>query len=115
MSKYENAPEALSNLHDWCFRMSRVINNAMQGRTNNVGTLTLKSGTAATVMQLAKGQLSQDSAIIFDPLTANAASELAAGTMYITTANRDVTNKKFTVTHANAASGDRSFRFIIVG
>lgn len=115
MSNYEGVPEYMANANDWCFRMSRVVNNIMRGRTNNVGTITLTANAVSTVVTLAKGVLSQDSAIIFDPLTANAATELYGVTMYVLTANRDVTNKQFTITHANNANADKSFRYIIVG
>lgn len=115
MSNYEGAPESLSDVREWLFRVSRIVNNIMNGRTNNVGNVTLTANVGTTVISLAKGQLSQDSAIIFDPLTAHAATELYGATMYVLTANRDVTNKQFTITHANNAQSDRSFRYIIVG
>lgn len=115
MSNYEGVPESMTDVRDWCFRISRVLNNVMRGRTNNVGTVTLTANAVSTVVTLAKGVLSNDSAIIFDPLTANAATELYGATMYVATANRDVTNKQFTITHANNANADRSFRYIIVG
>lgn len=115
MSNYEGVPESMTDPVDWCFRISRVVNNIMRGRTNNVGTITLTANAATTVATLAKGVLSQDSAIIFDPLTAHSATELYGATMYVLTANRDVTNKQFTITHANNAQTDRSFRYIIVG
>lgn len=115
MSYYEGAPEQLADVREWCARTARIVNNIMRGRTNNVGTVTLTANVASTVVTLAKGQLSQDSALIFDPLTASAATELYGATMYVLTANRDVTNRQFTITHANNATADRSFRFIIVG
>lgn len=112
---YEGVPESMTDVKEWCFRTARIVNNIMRGRTNNVGAVTLSSGVTSTVVQLAKGELSQDSAIIFDPLTAHAATELYGATMYVLTANRDVTNKRFTITHANTADNDKSFRYIIVG
>lgn len=115
MSNYEGAPESMADPIEWCFRISRIVNNIMKGRTNNVGTVTLTANSATSVVTLAKGQLSQDSAIIFDPLTATAATELYGSTMYVLTASRDVTNKQFTITHANSAVTTRSFRYIIVG
>lgn len=105
----------MTNPIEWCSRIALVLNNVMRGRTNNVGIVTLTANAATTVVTLAKGVLSQDSAIIFDPLTANAATELYGATMYILTANRNVTNKQYTITHANNSQNDRSFRYIIVG
>jgi len=45
------------------------------------------------------------------PTTANAAAELAAGTMYVSSQ----TTEQATITHASAGSGDRSFRVLIIG
>jgi DNA-binding beta-propeller fold protein YncE len=50
---------------------------------------------------------------VWHPRTANAAAELAAGTMYITDANMG--NGTFTVIHANNAQTDRDFRYAVVG
>lgn len=115
MSNYEGAPESLSDTKEWCFRIARVVNNIMKGRTNNVGTVTLTANVASTIVSLAKGQLSKDTAILFDPTTANGAAELYGGTMYILSANRSVTNKQFTITHANNAQTDRIFNYILIG
>lgn len=115
MSNYEGVPESMVNTNDWCFRISRVVNEIMRGRTNNVGTIILTANAASTVITLPKGILSKDSAIIFDPITANAATELYGATMYVTTANRNVTNRTITITHANNAQTDRNFIYIIVG
>ena len=82
-----------------------------QGKTNNVLTFTCTANAASTVMS--DPRLTIDSFIDFDPTTANAAVELAAGTIYILTANRN--NLLWTVTHANAATTDRTFRVLIVG
>lgn len=115
MSNYEGVPESMADAKEWCFRISRVVNEIMRGRTNNVGAVTLTANAASTVITLPKGVFSKDSAILFDPLTANAAAELAAGTLYITEANRNVTSRSITITHANNAQADRSFRYTITG
>lgn len=81
------------------------------GKTQNVTTLTLTANAATTVLNWYG--LSPQSVVVFDPKTANAAAELAAGTMYVLTANR--ANNAFTVTHANNAQVDRTFQVAIVG
>ena len=81
------------------------------GKTQNVTTLTLTANTTTTVLNWYG--LSPQSVVVFDPKTANAAAELAAGTMYVLTANRG--NNAFTVTHANNAQVDRTFQVAIVG
>lgn len=93
-------------------QIATAVNRLLQGKTNNVGdTMTLAANSAATILR--DPRLSPKSAILFDPLTANAAAELAAGTMYVTAANRR--DSAFTITHANAVTTDRTFRYAIIG
>lgn len=75
--------------------------------------VTLTANTATTVVTNAREAVTPDSVLRFDPLTANAAAELAAGTMYVLTANRLAGS--FTITHANNAQTDRTFRWIAAG
>lgn len=93
----------------------RSINSAMAGKINAVSDpelpFTLTAGATTTV--LTDDRLGINSVVTFDPLTANAATELAAGTMYALAANRN--NGAWTVTHANAGSSDRTFRYLIIG
>lgn len=84
---------------------------AMQGKVNAVATVTLTAGAASTVWK--DPRLTSTAAVVFDPMTANAAAELAAGTLYTTSANR--LNGQWTLTHANAVSTDRTFRALIIG
>jgi hypothetical protein len=83
----------------------------MQGRLNAVATFTLAPGVAATVF--ADPRLTIGSAVILDPMTASAAAELAAGTVYALEADRN--NRAWTFTHTNAAATDRTFRALIIG
>jgi hypothetical protein len=96
-------------------RAVNVLNRAMTGKLNAINSdgfpLTLTANVASTV--LTDSRLGTNSFIAFDPVTANAAAELAAGTMYVPTANRRDGN--FTVTHANNAQTDRIFRYLIIG
>lgn len=84
---------------------------AMQGKINATGTFTCTANAATTVLN--DPRLTVNGVVLFDPTTANAAAELAAGTIYTLTANRN--NRAWTVTHANAASTDRTFRYLIIG
>lgn len=92
-------------------QISAAVALLFQGKANNTGSVTLTAGAASTV--LADPRLTIDSAVVFDPMTANAAAELAAGTLYALTANRN--NGTWTLTHANAVSTDRTFRYAIIG
>lgn len=82
-----------------------------RGKIECMAELTLTANAASST--LSDIRIGKYSALIFDPLTANAAAELAAGTLYVTTANR--TDGSATVEHANNAQVDRSYRIIIIG
>ena len=81
------------------------------GKLNNTGTITLTINVATTVLNR-KG-LSPQSVVHFDPKTANAASDLYGGGMYVLTANRG--NDAWTITHANNATADRTFQYSVLG
>lgn len=91
--------------------IGRAVVGLLAGKANNIGTVTLTAGATSTV--LSDARLARQSWIGWDPLTANAAAELAAGTLYVAEADRNA--GAFTITHANAATADRTFRFLISG
>jgi hypothetical protein len=82
-----------------------------RGKLECVVELTLTANAASTV--LTDERLSPQSVVSFDPKTANAAAEKAAGTLYCLTANR--LNAQWTLTHANNAQADREFQISIIG
>ena len=92
-------------------QIAAAVRQAMQGKLNAVGTFTCTAGVGSTV--LTDSRLTSESAVLWDATTANAAAEFAAGTMYVLTANRN--NGAWTVTHANAATANRTFRYVIIG
>ena len=98
-------------LRQFARQLSQGVAMLFQGKTNNVLAFTCTAGAASTV--LSDPRLAYSSAAIFDPLTANAAAELAAGTIYALTAGRN--NGVWTITHANAGTTDRTFRVVVVG
>lgn len=79
------------------------------GRSNAVGTVTLTTGAASTVV--ATDNCAVGSTPILTATTANAAAEVGNGTIYVSA----VANKSFTITHANSATTGRTFRYAIVG
>jgi len=118
MASFPSAPrdlpnETMAGVRTWARQISTVVNNVLRGKLNAVGgtafTLTANAGSTT----LTDARLSIDSAVLFDPLTANAAAELAAGNMHVSAANR--MNGSWTVAHANNAQTDRSFRYVILG
>jgi hypothetical protein len=90
-------------------KINTAINQLAQGRSNAVGTVTLAAGAAATVV--AAGNCGAGSVVLLSPLTAHAAAELGAGTLYVSA----VANGSFTLAHANNAQSDRTFGFVAIG
>lgn len=95
----------------WLFSVADIIRSMLSGRLNATGTVTLTANSATTT--LTDARLSIDSFVAFDPMTANAATELYGATMYVLTANR--TNGVWTITNANNANADRTFKYLIIG
>jgi hypothetical protein len=75
------------------------------------GEVTLTPG--ATITVVIDPTVTPDTVILFDPLTANAAAEIYAGTMYVLPANRFLGS--FAITHLNAGTTDRAFRWLAWG
>lgn len=93
----------------------KIIRNIMQGRTNNVHTVTLNANATTTAVDLPVDTLGQYSAIFFMPTTASAATEFGAGSMYVSARAPLSTTATFTITHTNTADTDKTFYYIIVG
>lgn len=92
-------------------RQYEVLQQLRSGKTENVGEVTLTASVASTTVTDIR--VSPQSVIVWHPRTANAAAEMAAGTMYVTDAN--MANGSFTITHANNAQTDRDFRYAVIG
>lgn len=92
-------------------RVKQVVNRINSGKINACIDVTLNANAASTT--IADARLANTSSVLFDPMTAHAAAELAAGTLYVTAANRG--NGSWILTHANAATTDRTFRLTIIG
>ena len=88
-------------------RSNIVLRNVVEGKTNNTGVVTLTPNVATTVVT--DQRAGAESTISFMQKTANAAAELA--TMYVSSQGKQT----FTITHANNALNDRTFRYTITG
>jgi len=103
------AIETHTNPLEWCKQLAKKINSVMDGKTNNTGSLTLTANSTTTVVTFADGRIGADTVVLLSPTTANA----AAAAPYVST--RDVSAKTVTFTHANTATTDRTFSFVLVG
>jgi hypothetical protein len=90
-------------------RIVLAIQQLAAGRSNAVGTVTLATGAATTIV--AAPNCAAGSTPMLTPATANAAAELGNGTFYVS----GVANGSFTITHANSATTGRTFFYAILG
>lgn len=92
-------------------RQYEVLQQVRRGKLELAGEITLTANVASTTVT--DMRISPQSIIVWHPTTANAAAELANGTMYVTDANMG--NGTMTITHANNAQTDRSYRYGVLG
>lgn len=88
---------------------ARSLRELASGRSNAVRTFTLNLSAGTTTVQ--DDNCAEGSTVIPIPITANAATELGNGTMYLFA----TANKSFTFAHANSATANRTFRYAILG
>ena len=86
-----------------------VVNSILDGKINATGSVTLTASAASTTVT--EDRAGSDSVILFMPTTANAASEQAAGGMYVSSRGKQT----FTITHANNTQSDRTFEYVVIG
>jgi hypothetical protein len=86
-----------------------ALHQLAAGRSNAIGTVTLATGVATTVVT--DKNCAAGSTPLLTPMTANAATELGSGTLYVSA----VANGSFTITHASSATTGRTFLYALHG
>jgi hypothetical protein len=104
-----NVPQVVGLTAQWLNGVRDVTNNMLQGKVNVTLDVTLTANSATTT--ISDPRIGGGSAILLCPMTANAAAELAAGGIYVSSIGKQTA----TLTHANAATTDRTFRIVIIG
>ncbi len=84
-----------------------AINQLIRGRSNAVGTVTLTAGATSTTVT--NENFNAGAKVFMFQTTSNAAAALS------TTYASIVTAGTMTITHANAASTDRTFSYLVIG
>lgn len=107
----KSVPTRHHNTNEWLRLIAKTINGILNGEINTNSTVTLTANQTATTVT--DRRIGKDSVVIFDPRTANAATELASGNMYIS-AVAPLSNT-FTITHTNNAQTDRAFKYAFIG
>lgn len=90
-------------------RLAQAVNSLRRGKMNVTIDVTLAVSAASTVVN--DPRIGVSSVLLFSPLTASAAAELA--TLYVDSAAQ--LNGQATIMHTNSATADRTFRIAIVG
>lgn len=88
--------------------IARVTNVAMKGQTNNSLQITLATGTTTTTVKDAR--ISLGTAPLLIPVTADAATEFAAGSLYVVPSAGQCI-----IHHTNSATADRTFAMALIG
>lgn len=90
-------------------QISMWMREVHQGKLANTGVVTLTANVASTVVT--DNRVGANTFVGLMPQTANASAEIGAGTIYIATQGKQT----FTITHANNAQVDRTFRYCLLG
>ena len=87
--------------------VAEAINNIFNGLIGVVGEATLAASAASTVVT--DTRCTVDSAVVLEPITANAAAERGGTALYTLPASGS-----FTIYHANNSQTDRTFRYVVL-
>lgn len=88
--------------------ISNVVNRLLNGKINSTGTLTLDTGTASTA--ISDINVTVGSYINFMPTSADAATELGSGAMYVSSRDKAT----FTVSHSTSTASTRTFVYVVL-
>lgn len=94
----------------WVKRIAESVNNILKGKQNVVLDITLTAGAAST--DIIDPRIGVFSALLLQPLTANAAAALYAAPYVIPSAQVD---GRVTLAHVNDANTDKNFHLVILG
>lgn len=88
-------------------QLREIVAGAMQGKTNNTGTVTLTASSTTTT--LTDPRIGAESVVLLAPQTA------AAKTAYVAGIYQACTTGSATLTHASNAAVDQTFGYVVVG
>ena len=119
---FQKVPAFIPNAVEMARRLAVTANQSTFGKMNVTGNVTLAPNQSTTTITLSEDWLTPDSHINFTASTANASAEFGNGTLYVSAitpanphASPPVLNATITITHANNAQTDRTFRYAIIG
>jgi len=103
-SVYRKLPQNDSNPRE----IAEVVNNLIEGKSNNTGTITLAVASATTTT-IYDERIGANSVILLMPKTASAVSVITS--TYISATNKG----NAVITHTANTVADKTFRYIVVG
>lgn len=106
-NQYRPAPLNLMPNQNGTYQLAAAINDLQGGKLLGVGEFTLTENVTSTTITDVRARA--NAVVLWTPTTANAAG--AASTTYLSS----ITTNEFEISHANAATTDRTFRYIILG
>jgi len=83
------------------------LNNTIDGKLNSTGSLTLTANATSTT--LADSRISENSIILFMPITANGNS--AKPNLFVSASS----SGSATLTHSSSSNADQNFKYVIIG
>ena len=86
-------------------QVAQVVNLVVDGKQNNLGSVTLSANSATSVVSDTKA--GADSCVLLMPTTANAASASA----FVSSRGKNT----FTITHGNTSATDKTFVYAVIG
>lgn len=92
---------------EWYKVLAQAINSLINGKSANVGTFTLAENVTTTTVT--DNLFESNQIVVWSPTTANAAA--AMDDLYVSARAKG----RFTLTHANTATTDRTFLYVRVG
>lgn len=108
---FPTLPEFSDDIKGLLRKVVYTVNNAMAGRTNNTGSVTLTASSTTTVITFSAGQIGTGTVIFLSPTTSNAAAAMTN----VYQSSKDVAANTITLTHANTGTTDRTFNYALIG
>jgi len=100
-------PTYSADKEEWLRQIALSINLLIDGQSNAIGEFTLLDGEVSTVVN--DSRVGANARIFLMPITANAAAAIP------TTFISSIGKQTFTISHANNAQTDKTFKYGIIG
>lgn len=104
-----NVPYTHTNEQEHRRMLAFGVERLLDGKIRSFGEITLDANQSSTT--LSDRRIGPKSAIMFFPLTENAAGNFGGGGMYVSAR----TNEQATINHTNDTFADKTFMYVVLG